>query len=152
VFCPAIILDAAVVQPLAESVTPCSGEVGVFSLGLDLNEPTEFTVDISGNLSAGAAATGSVDIPGVGDFPFSVSPGTFDLTKTILLPSGLEGSPTFAGSVDLTLDHGQEITFPITMSVAGTTSTVPEPSGQALLIVGLLGIAGVVRYRFFRTA
>jgi len=149
VACPSqIVLVAFVAHPDVKSVG-CSGEVGFFSLGVDLNEPTEFTVDISGVLSPGAAATGSVDIAGIGDFPFDVSPGAFDVTKTILLPA--EGSTTLDGSVDLTMDAGQSIALPLNLSVAGT-SAVPEPSGQALLIVGLLGIAGFVRYRFFRAA
>jgi hypothetical protein len=159
VTCPTQVVAAAFeAQVLAQSA-PCSGEVEGFSLGVDVTGPTEFTVDISGtlgnipgDLSAGAAATGIVDITGIGDFPFNVSPGPFDVTKSILLPASVEGSTTLVGSVDLTMGQGQEITLPLTLSVAGTTSTVPEPSGQALLMVGLLGIAGVVRYRFFRTA
>lgn len=119
---------------------------------MDLNEPTVFTVDISGVLSGETAATGSVDFFAVGDYdyPFSVKAGSFDDTVlSMTLPAlGLSG---VAGALDLTLARGQEIDLPFTISVAAT-SAVPEPSGQALFIVGLLGLAGVVRYRFFRTA
>jgi hypothetical protein len=128
----------------------CTGDVG-FGLEVDLNEATEFTVEISGDLSGTTAATGDVLIKTLANVPFSVNPGSFDdtLVFTTLPAFGLI---ELAGALDLTLARGQEITLPLTLSIAGTSTAVPEPSGQVLLLVGLLGIAGVVRYRIFRTA
>jgi hypothetical protein len=129
----------------------CSGEVGTFSLDVDLTVPTLFTVDISGVLSGETAATGSVDILDLGDFPFSVKAGSFDDTVlSVTLPA--YGPVDVLGSLDLTMVRGQEITLPLTMSVAGKSTAVPEPSGEALLIVGLLSFAGLIRNRFFKAA
>jgi hypothetical protein len=146
VSCPAF--TATAFRSLTESI--CSGEVGTFELAADFNEPTLFTVDISGVLSGTTAATGSVDFPGPEDYSFSVKAGSFDDTVLSITVPGL-GPGVADGALDLTMERGQEITLPLTLSVVGTSSAVPEPSGQALLLVGLLGFAGLVRYRRSKT-
>ena len=146
VLCPSVTPETAFRSFITSSV--CTGEVGTFSLDVDLTAPTKFTVDISGVLSGVTAAAGSVDILGVGDFPFSVKAGSFDDSiLSITVPA--VGPTDLDGSVDLTMARGQSITLPLTLNIGNTT--VPEPSAQALLIVGLLGLAGVFRNRFFRT-
>lgn len=132
------------------SKTACSGEVGTFTLGVDLTgSSTPVSVDISGVLSGSTGASGSVDITTFGqDYPFSVATGSFnDTILSLDLPA--LGQISANGALDLSLAAGQSITLPLTINV-GAVSSVPEPSGQVLLLVGLLGLAGIVRYRSSR--
>jgi hypothetical protein len=133
------------------STTPCSGEAGTFDLGLDITSTTPFSAEISGILDGETRAGGSLDITSIllsRDFPFSVAPGPFDkvLFSTSLPPVG---EVNVEGSIDFSLAAGQTIDLPLTFNVGtpSNPSPVPEPASQALLVVGLLGIAGVVRYR-----
>jgi hypothetical protein len=132
------------------SVEACSGEVGTFNLGLNLTDrSTPISVDISGVLSGTTDASGSLDLTSLfKDFPFSEAAGSFDKTiLSIALPP--LGPLTVHGALDLSLAAGQSIALPLTISV-GPVSTVPEPSGQALLIIGFLGLAAIARYRASR--
>jgi hypothetical protein len=132
------------------SKTACSGEVGTFNLGVDLTgSTTPVSVDISGVLSGTTGASGAVDITTFGkDYPFSVAAGSFnDTILSLDLPA--LGDVSVHGALDLSLAAGQSITLPLTINV-GAVSSVPEPSGQALLLVGLLGLAVIFRYRSSR--
>ena len=132
------------------SKTACSGEVGTFNLGVDLTgSTTPVSVDISGVLSGTTGASGAVAITTFGkDYPFSVAAGSFnDTILSLDLPA--LGDVSVHGALDLSLAAGQSITLPLTINV-GAVSSVPEPSGQALLLVGLLGLAVIFRYRSSR--
>jgi PEP-CTERM motif len=133
------------------STTACSGEVGTFDLGLDLTSTTPLSAEISGILSGRTPAVGSLDLTSPAllarDVPFSVAPGSFD--KTIFSTSlPAFGDVNVEGALDFSLAAGQSIDLPLTINVGTpSTSPVPEPASQALLVAGLLGMAGVVRYR-----
>jgi hypothetical protein len=131
------------------STHACTGEVGTFDLGLDLTSTTPLSADISGILGGTSPAGGSLDITSPTylkkDSTFSVSTGAFDKQLfSTELPA--LGNIDVDGALDLSLAAGQSITLPLTF-YAGNPSPVPEPGSQALLVVGLLGMAGVVRYR-----
>jgi PEP-CTERM motif len=133
------------------STTACSGEVGTFDLGLDLTSTTPLSAEISGILDGETPAGGSLNITSIflsKDFPFSVTPGPFD---KVLFATSLPalGEVNVGGSLDFSLAAGQTIDLPLTFNVGtpSNPSPVPEPASQALLVAGLLGMAGVVRYR-----
>jgi hypothetical protein len=130
------------------STTACSGEVGTFDLGLDLTATTPLSAEISGILGGTTPAGASVNItsPTSKMSPFSISPGTFDkIIFSSLLPA--LGDVDVDGTFDLSLAAGQTIDLPLTFYVGTPPSPVPEPGTQALLVAGLLGMVGVVRYR-----
>ena len=125
----------------------CSGEVGSFNLGLDLTSTTPLAAEISGILSGTTTAVGSLEItsPTSKIYAFSLGAGSFD---SVILSTSFPafGAINVKGTLDLALAAGQSIDLPLAIKV-GNVSSVPEPSGQVLLIVGLLGLAGMVRYR-----
>jgi hypothetical protein len=131
-----------------DSESTCTGELGTFGLGLDLTGlvDTPASIDISGNLSGDLAGGGDLFVTSI-SYPFAIPSGDFDkiLLSTELPPLGMID---VYGSLDLTLPPGETVTLPITLTVG---TAVPEPSGQAMLILGLLGLIGIVRYRFLRT-
>jgi hypothetical protein len=143
-----VIVTGTVACPVG--AVSCNGEVGAFEIGLDFPETGPVSVDISGVLSGTTPGSGSLDLTGLSGVAFNLTPGSFNDT---LLSSVLPdlGAFTLTGTLDLSLAAGQSVSLPITVSVGNTIAT-PEPSGQALLVVGLLGLAGIVRYRFSRTA
>jgi hypothetical protein len=48
--------------------------------------------------------------------------------------------------VNLTIPAGETVTLPLTFTVGA----VPEPVGQSAILLGLLGVIGLVRYRWAR--
>ena len=131
------------------STTTCSGELGTFDLGLDLTEPGVLSLTDVGSLTGDSSASGSVnlDAPIQQTRTFTVAPGDFDFTRyTNELPA--LGVINATGFVDLTLLPGQTLTLPVTIDF----SAIPEPSGQVLLAVAALGLAGFVRRRYSQRA
>lgn len=130
------------------STSICSGEVGEFSLGLDLNEPSNpFSAEISGDNLGVTTASGVLEISGYPTgIPFSFKPGDFD---KVLIDTTLPelGNSTVDGSLDLSLAPGQEITLPLTFSVGTQVMATPEPSGVALLLAGLVALGAFMRHR-----
>jgi len=136
-----------------DSTTACSGEVGTFSLGLDLTNSSVISITSTGNLTGNTPGSGFVDL----DTPiektraFSVPTGSFDHTRlTSEIPAW--GMIDASGSINLTLQPGQVLTLPVAISFTSVASVVPEPSGQVLLLLCVLGAATIVRYRYSRTA
>jgi hypothetical protein len=131
--------------------TACSGEVGTFSLGMDLTEPGMVAITTDGSLTGDTPGSGSVNLTSPMDKTraFNVPLGSFDYTRfTNELPASM-GLVTVAGSLDLTLEPGQVLTLPVDI---GFVSAVPEPSGQLLIFLAALGLAGFIRYRHLRRA
>jgi hypothetical protein len=135
-----------------ESDSPCTGELATFAAEVDLTglADTLASIDISGDLSGDTAGGGELFLtsPISNSYPFVIPSGAFDkpILSTEFPPVGLI---EVAGSLDLTLAPGQEVSLPISFTL-GSTTAVPEPSGQAMLVLGLLGLVGVVRYRSLR--
>ena len=135
------------------STNICSGEAGAFSLGLNLDKPSNpFSVEISGDNLGATTASGTLDIIGFpSSIPFTLKSGAFD---KILLNTSLPelGAVTLDGTLNLALAPGQEITLPLTFFVGSPTTATPEPSGVGLLLGGLLAVGGFARYRYQRAA
>jgi hypothetical protein len=133
-----------------DSTTVCSGEVGTFSLGLDLTNVSMLSITTDGSLTGDTSASGFQDLisPIEKTRAFNVPTGSFDYTRfTNEIPAW--GMIDVTGSLNLTLQPGQVLTLPVTM---GFASVVPEPSGQVLILVAALGLAGFVRYRYLQRA
>jgi len=131
-----------------DSDSACTGEVGTFSLGLNLvSVSTPFSVEVSGTLSGDTAADAAVmfSSPASVTYPFVIPVGDFDAVVLSTSAPAL-GAITLDGAFELSLAPGQTISLPINFNVG----TVPEPSSQTLIGLGLLGI--VCFSRFLRTA
>lgn len=126
------------------SDSTCSGDVGQFFIDLDLTGPgdTPVSISISGNLSGDTAGSGDLIIAGIPE-PFAIPSGDFEETilSQELPPAGMiEVNYT----ADLSLPPGETVTLPITFTVG---APVPEPVGESIVVLGLLGLTGLVRYR-----
>jgi hypothetical protein len=135
-----------------DSTVACKGEVGTFDLGVDFTGPTTpVSIDISGNLNGATPGVGLLHLssPISKTHRFTIPDGSFDktLVSTNVLPFGMVD---VTGSFDLVLAPDQTVTLPLTFNI-GPRSSVPEPSGEALLLLCALGAAGFVRYRYSRT-
>jgi hypothetical protein len=135
-----------------DSTTVCIGPVGTFNLGVDFTDPsTPLSVDVSGDLSGPYNAGASVRLrsPLHQAFPFLVTDGSFDdnLVSAMLPPLGMTN---IVGGFYMRMAPGQSVVLPIIIGLDEVTAT-PEPSGEALIVVCLLGFAGLVRYRYTRT-
>jgi hypothetical protein len=133
-----------------DSTTVCSGEVGTFNLGVDLTDVSVVSTTTDGSLTGDTPGSGFVNLvsPIQQSRAFNVPTGSFDYTRySTELPA--LGTIDVSGSLDLTLQPGQVLSLPVTI---GFASVVPEPSGQVLILVAALGLAGFVRYRNLRRA
>ena len=129
-----------------DSASPCTGEVGQYFIGLDLTGPldTPVSISISGNLSGDTAGSGDLIIASIPE-PFVIPSGTFDenIFSHELAPGGLVDVNY---TLNVTLPANETVTLPITFTVGA----VPEPVGESMLVVGLLGLIGLIRYRATR--
>jgi hypothetical protein len=124
-----------------DSASPCSGEVGTFSLSVDLTDTsTPASIDITGT-NSGPATEGALVLnsPFSQTDPFAISAGTFD---DLLLSTHFPqlGPVTITGVLDVSLLPGQTLALPLTFGIEG--SAVPEPSPLVLAGLGLLSFAG----------
>jgi hypothetical protein len=135
-----------------DSATACKGEVGSFTLGADLTSPgTSVSVNLLGVLdgSTPAGVELKVSTPLTKALKFEIPAGSFnDTLISTSLPAF--GMLDVAGSLDMRLAAGQAIALPFIIDL-GSPSPVPEPSGEVALLAGVLGLAGVVRYRTARS-
>jgi hypothetical protein len=131
-----------------DSDSTCTGGLGQFFIGLDLTGlvDTPMSIGISGNLSGDTAGSGEMIIATIPE-PFAIPTGDFDtnIFSDEIPPLGMID---VNGYLDLTLPPGETLTLPLTWTLG---TAVPEPSSLAMLVLGLLGLAGVVRYRSSRT-
>jgi hypothetical protein len=125
--------------------TPCSGEVGEFFVGLDATVNTPASISISGNLSGDTAGSGDLIIASIPE-PFTIPSGDFDKTifSNEIPPLGMIDTNF---TLDLTLPAGETVTLPITLTIG---APVPEPVGQSMVLLGLIGLTGLVRWRSTR--
>lgn len=132
-----------------DSESPCTGEVGTFSLGLNLvSMSAPFSIEVSGTLSGDTAADAALmfSSPSSVSYPFVIPVGDFD--TVVLSTSAPElGAVTVDGAFDLSLAPGQTLTLPLNFDIG----SVPEPSGQTLVGLGLLGIVCLSRFSRIRS-
>jgi hypothetical protein len=132
-----------------DSDSACTGEVGTFSLGLDLvSMSAPFSVEVSGTLSEGSAADAALMFtsPGSVTYPFVIPVGDFD-TVVLSTSAPALGAVTVDGAFDLSLAPGQTLSLPLNFNLG----PVPEPSGQTLVGLGLLGIVCLTRFSRIRS-
>ncbi len=125
-----------------DSTSPCTGELGQVFIGLDLTNETLLSLNISGDLSGNTAGSGDVVIASIPE-PFNIPTGDFDenIFSQDQPPLGMiETNYT----VYLTLPAEETVTLPITLTAS---AAVPEPFGQSIAVLALLGLTGLVRYR-----
>jgi len=132
------------------NVAGCTGNVLTFVLtasGLTL--PTSpILVTMDGTLSGATPGGGNITItsPVAVSQNFGISTGAFNVTIiNSVVPSS--GSVTINGSFGLTLANGQTLTLPSSLGVQVGAAAVPEPGTIAMLGVGLIGVAAVLRRR-----
>jgi hypothetical protein len=128
-----------------DSDTTCTGELGELFLGVDLTGPADVPVDysISGSLSGDTAGSGDLVIATIPE-PFVIPTGDFseNILSHDLQPTGMV---ELNAIVNLTIPADETVTLPLTFTV-GT----PEPVGQSMIVLGLLGFAGLLRQRSAR--
>jgi hypothetical protein len=129
-----------------DAKTACSGEVGTFDLGLDLTDPSTVTVTNTGILSGTTPATGSLDLasPVTQVRSFVTPVGSINQTRVSQVLPAL-GTVDVSESLFLTLQPGQTLTVPVTISI--NSAAAPEPRGVALLLLAAALSAGAfIRY------
>jgi hypothetical protein len=126
-----------------DSGSTCTGEVGIYNINWDVTAVTPVVHAISGTLSGNTAGSGSLIIAGI-VYPFALPPGGFNETiaTTEITLLGMIGTNY---TLDLSIPAGQTVTLPLTVTAA------PEPTGQSMISLGLLGMIGLVRYRLTRS-
>jgi hypothetical protein len=129
-----------------DSSSPCTGEVGTFSLTAYLTDPSNpVSVDINGSLSGSSDAEGvlSLTSPLSLTKPFTIPVGSFD---DLLLSTDLPAIAPLVvdGSLNLSLAPDQTVALPLTFQVG--TSAVPEPASAGLLTAGIAGLL-IIRRR-----
>lgn len=129
-----------------DSASPCTGEVGTFSLSVTLSDTsTPASLDIAGT-NSGTLTEGALVInpPFSQTDPFSIAAGSFD---DVILSTQFPtlGAITVTGALDVDLAPGQTLDLPLTFGIEG--SAVPEPSTLFLAGLGLLSFAGTQRLR-----
>jgi hypothetical protein len=126
-----------------DSASTCTGEVGEFFTNWDVTAVTPVTYAISGNLTGDTAGSGNLIIATIPE-AFALPAGNFNETifsHEITLLGSIETNYI----LNLSLPAGQTVTLPVTVSAT------PEPVSLLMAALGLLGMAGLVRYRLTRS-